>query len=326
MTVNNLAAKLVGAALSAAVLAQAVPASASAAAATATATPFTHVRVADHFDLAVGQQPENIALEPHGAVDLTMSAARQVVRVNPDGTKRVLATLPVPADGGVHTPVLGFPLLTGLVRAHDGTLYFLYATGTSDLTGLWRLTPGGSAERITPLPAGGLPNGLGLDPATGELYATDSVLGTVWRMTTRGGAATAWATGPDLASTGFLGANGLKIHEGAVWVSNLDEGTVVRIPIRHDGSAGAPEIKATGLPGIDDFDFLGRSDRIVAAINTNNEVALIQPDGSHTIVLTGKDGLEGPTSIAVRDDTVYIASASYILKQDPNLITAHLRF
>jgi hypothetical protein len=39
-----------------------------------------------------------------------------------------------------------------------------------------------------------------------------------------------------------------------------------------------------------------------------------------------KNGLSGPTSIAVRGDTVYIASASYILKADPNLIVAHLSF
>jgi hypothetical protein len=316
----NLSAKLLSAALSAAALTQAAPASAATA-----ADAFTHVRLADHFDMAAGQRPENIALEPHGAVDLTMSAARQVVRVYADGTRQVLATLPAPADGGVHTPALGFPLVTGLVRTHDGTLYFLYATGTSDLTGLWRLAPGGTAERITALPANGLPNGLGLDSATGDLYATDSILGTIWRMPIGGGAATAWATGPDLASDGFLGANGLKVHRGAVWVSNLDQGTVLRIPIRHDGSAGAPQIKATGLAGIDDFDFTGHGDQIVAAIDPQNEVALIQPDGSHTIVLTGKDGLEGPTSIAVRGNTVYIPSASYILNADPNLITAHLR-
>lgn len=177
-----------GLALSATVLTQTIPALA--------ATPtsgFTKVRIAEHFDLATGQQPENIALEPRGAVDLNMSVARQVVRLYLDGRRQVLAQLPLPADGGVHTPLLGFPLITGLVRDDDGTLYFLYAAGTSDQTGLWRLRPGGTPERITALPANSLPNGLGLDPVRGELYSADSALSTVWRMPLSGGVATAWA-------------------------------------------------------------------------------------------------------------------------------------
>ncbi|WP_406451265.1 SMP-30/gluconolactonase/LRE family protein [Streptomyces sp. NBC_01622] len=314
------AAKLIGTALSAAALAQTVPAVAA-----TPSNPFTKVRIAAHFDLAAGQQPENIALEPHGAIDLNQAVAHQVARLHPDGRREVLATLPAPADGGVHTPLLGFALLTGLVRADDGTLYFLYVTGTSDLTGLWRLKPGGTPKRITPLSADSVPNGLGLDRATGEFYSADSALSTVWRMPIGGGAATAWATGPELAPHGTLGANGLKVHQGAVWVTNTSLGTIIRIPIRRNGSAGAFQTKATGLDGIDDFQFIGHSDRIIAALDSQNEVAIIEPDGNQTIALTGKDGLENPTSIAIRGHTVYITSATWALRKDPNLIIAHLR-
>ncbi|MEZ0091839.1 SMP-30/gluconolactonase/LRE family protein [Streptacidiphilus sp. EB129] len=311
--------KVVGLAVSAAVLVLTVPAQAD------TPTPgFTHVHIADHFDLAAGQQPENIALEPDGAVDLSMSVARQVVRLHPDGRQQVLAQLPPPADGGVHTPLLGFPLVAGLVRTDDGTLYFLYATGTADLTGLWRLRPGGTPERITALPADSLPNGLGLDPVQGEFYSADSALGTVWRMPISGGVATAWTVGPELAPRGTLGANGLKVHHGAVWVTNLALGTILRIPIRRDGAAGPFETRATGLPGIDDFAFIPHSNRIVAALDSQNKVAIVEPDGSYTAVLTGQDGLENPTSVAVRGNTVYIPSAAWTLRKDPNLITAQL--
>ncbi|MFF8860835.1 hypothetical protein ACF08B_02175 [Streptomyces sp. NPDC015139] len=72
---------------------------------------------------------------------------------------------------------MGFPLTVGIVRAHDGTLYFLYATGTRDLTGVWRLRPGGEPQRIAALPANGLPNGLALDTRTRMLCITDFVLG-----------------------------------------------------------------------------------------------------------------------------------------------------
>jgi hypothetical protein len=138
------------------------------------------------------------------------------------------------------------------------------------------------------------------------------------------GRPTAWSTGTELASTGFLGVNGLKIHKGAVWASNLDKGTVVRIPIRHGGGAGAVETKASDLAGIDDFAFVGRGDRLLAALDQPNKVALVEPDGTHTTVLTAEDGLQNPTSVAVRGDTIYVPSAAYSTRKDPNLLLASI--
>ncbi|WP_410660431.1 hypothetical protein [Amycolatopsis sp. lyj-112] len=295
----------------------AVPASAASA-------PLCGARIAVHFDLAAGQTPENIALAPGGAADVTFAAGRQIAEVAPGGGIRVLATLPKPADGGVRTPVLGFPLTVGITRAGDGTLYFLYATGTSDLTGVWRLRPGGRPQRIAALPAAGLPNGLALDPHTGTLYVTDSVLGTIWRVPATGGIATVWSAAPELAAGGFLGVNGLKLRGGAVWATNLDRGTVLRIPIRRDGRAGEVRTVASGLPGIDDFAFTGRGDQLLAALNGPSEVALVQPDGSHSTVLTAADGLQNPTSVALRGNMVYVLSAAYVTGNDPNLVVAHL--
>ncbi|WP_381568776.1 SMP-30/gluconolactonase/LRE family protein [Streptomyces eurythermus] len=281
------------------------------------------LRFLAHLDTAEGQRPENITLEPGGAAVVTFAYSRQVARITPDGTVHVLATLPEPPAGSV-TPALSSPFLGGIVRAHDGTLYFLYATGSADLTGLWRLRPGSTPRRIAALPADGLPNGLALDERAGALYAADSVLGTVWRIPLSGGRATRWADAPELDATGFLGANGVKAHDGAVWVSNLDQGTVVRIPLTPRGTAGPVQTRATGLPGIDDFAFTGQGDTLLAAVNAANEVARVEPDGSHHTVLTGTDGLQNPTSLAVRGRTAYIASGAYFTDEDPNLLTARI--
>ncbi|MGW1244504.1 hypothetical protein [Streptomyces bobili] len=308
--------------LTAAAIAVAMSAPAPVSAAT---PPLDHARTAVHFDLAKGRTPENIALASDGTAYVTFAKARQIAAVSRRGDVRILATLPAPADGGVHTPALRFPLTTGIVRAHDGTLYFLYATGTADLTGVWRLRPGGRPQRIAALPATGLPNGLALDARTRALYVTDSALGTIWRVPASGGTATAWSTDPALAPAGFLGANGLKIHNGAVWATNLDKGTIVRIPILPGQRAGTAQVTATGLTGIDDFAFTGRGDdQIIAALNTVNEVALIRPDRTRTTVLTAADGLQGPTSIALRGNTVHVLSAAYLTAKDPNLLLARL--
>ena len=87
---------------------------------------------------------------------------------------------------------------------------------------------------------------------------------------------------------------------------------------------GAVEVRANGLPSIDDFAFTGVGDTLLAA-RDDNEVDLVRPDGSHVPVLTGADGLQTPTSVAVAGSTIYVPSAAYLTNRDPNLIEARLR-
>ena len=296
------------------------------ASATGAGSPVTAVRsrIAVHFDLAKGQMPENVALSPRGTAYVTFAAARQVAAVTPAGTVRVLATMAAPADGGSNTPVLTFALTTGIVRHHNGTLYFLYASGDAGSTGLYRLRPGGTPQRIAALPATGLPNGLALDERTGTFYLTDSVLGTISTVPLGGGAATVWSSAPELAATGFLGANGIKVRHGAVWATNLDKGTLLRIPVRH-GKPEAVQLKASNLVGIDDIAFVGNGDeQVLAALNAPSTVVSIDAAGRATTVLSAADGLQNPTSVAVRGSSAYVLSAAYTTAKDPNLLLATL--
>ena len=298
---------------------------ATAVTASAATEPVSNPRILIHYDLASGQQPENVALEPDGNLDVVLSIAGQVERVTPAGQRQLLATLPAPSDGGVNTPILGHSLATGLVRTADGTLYIGYAAGHDDLTGIWRVRPGGTPTRIVPLTAGSFPNGMALDERTGTLYIADSTRETIWRVPITGGTPTAWLSGPELKRSTGLGPNGLRIHNAAVWLSNSDQGTLLRVPVEGNGRAGAVETKATGLPFFpDDFAFIGHTDKIIVALNLANEVALVQPNGSHTIVLTGADGLEGPTAIAIRHGELYVLSAAFLLQKDPNILVADL--
>src|SRR5215469_7488088 len=76
----------------------------------------TGAHIVVHFSLPAGQQPENIALEPGGAADLTFAFTGQVVRVTRGGLIQPLATLPAPPTGA-GAPVLGAPFTAGIVRA-----------------------------------------------------------------------------------------------------------------------------------------------------------------------------------------------------------------
>ncbi|WP_228718535.1 hypothetical protein [Kitasatospora acidiphila] len=304
------------------------------------AAPADSAHFAD-FTFTAGQTPENIAAEPDGSVDVTFSLARQVVRVTGQGEPQILAEMPLPDNGGGSTPLLGHPVTMGLVRTQDGTLYFLYASGyayragqndNDAVTGVYRLRPGTTTpELIAPLPADSLPNGLALDQRSGQLYITDSaartddagdLVGTVWTVPSTGGTPTAFASAPELGAKGF-GANGLKIHDHAVWVTNSGKGTILHLPVLPGNRAGAVEVRATGLDTIDDFTFTGHGDEILAAVNGSDEVVRVRPDGCWTALpLTG---LENPTSLAIHDGTVYVASAAYFKKDPhPNILTTRL--
>jgi streptogramin lyase len=264
------------------------------------------------LDLAAGQQPENIALEPDGSADLTFAYTGEIGRVTPGGQVRVIARIPVPDDGDV--PVVHRKLfLGGIVRAPGGDLYVAVSTGTP-ATGLYRIRPGSPPVQVAALPPSGFQNGVARDPATGDLYVADSFSSTVWRISR--GRVTAFATGELLAPVSGFGANGIKVHAGAVWVSNLDRGTLVRFPL----TGGPGRVAATGLGPVDDFAFHGGT--VVAAINQENRVVTVGRDGVKTILSTS-DGLANPTAVAVRDDTVYVTDGAYF-GGSPNLLQATL--
>ncbi|MEV4576562.1 hypothetical protein AB0K16_25260 [Nonomuraea jabiensis] len=112
------------------------------------------------------------------------------------------------------------------------------------------------------------------------------------------------------------------MRHGAVWVTNLDRGTLLRIPIDR-GRPGPARVKAAGLAGIDDIAFAGTGDdHIIAALNGPNKVVRIDAAGRAKTLLTAAAGLQNPTSVAVRDRTVYVLSAAYTTATDPNLMLA----
>lgn len=189
------------------------------AASSAATEPLSAPGIVAHFKQSAKQAPENFTLLPNGDFDVAFSSAHQVARVTPRGATKVLATLPVPANGGTKTPELGAAATAGIERAPNGTVYFTYSTGTAGLTGIWRLNGHRAPTRIAKLPgahgAHAFLNGLALDPRTNTLYATDTAAGVVWRVPTRGGTATKWASGKQLKQV-----DGLKIHNGAVWVGS----------------------------------------------------------------------------------------------------------
>ena len=105
-----------------------------------------------------------------------------------------------------------------------------------------------------------------------------------------------------------IGANGIAYRHGALLVNNTERNVVVRIPIKHHGGPGTPDVLATvpdlvptpptGPPFLDGLalDFWGNM--YVPVIN-QSRVVKISADGSKVETLaTADDGLDFPASLA----------------------------
>lgn len=210
---------------------------------------------------------------------------------------------------------------SGIARDRDGTTCCNVVSDDASRAGVWKLPPGGALRRVAALPTDGLPNGLALDRAGHTLYVADSNKGTVRAVPASGGKATVWLTDPALAADPSgpvpLGANGLRFHRGAVWVSDLAKGTLLRIPVTATGAPGRIRTVTSGLTGVDDFNFLNDgTDTVFAAQNGLNQVAVVHPDGATETVLTASDGLDSPTSVAVRGNRLYVTNVGFAEPHD----------
>ncbi|MGI5459628.1 SMP-30/gluconolactonase/LRE family protein [Streptomyces sp. CA-249302] len=302
--------------------ASAVLVSVPSAVAAATPTPqpqrvITDVRTVAAFDYAAGEIPENITVNPDRSVTLSMIGAAAgkapaLVRVSPSGHRTVLATS-AQGDG-----------ITGNIRGKDGTVYYNVWSSSAARAGVWKIAPGKSPVRLAALPTDGLPNGMALDASGRTIYVADSLKSTVWAVPVAGGPAKAWLTNPALAPVTSeavpFGANGLRFHKGAVWVSNLAQDSLLRIPVTGNGKPGSIRVVTRNIDGVDDFSFLSdRSDVVFAAQNAPDKVSVVYPGGTVKTVLTGADGLASPSATAVSDGRLYVTDGGLNAPHDAQL-------
>jgi hypothetical protein len=276
----------------------------------------TDVRTVAAFAYAAGQQPESVSITRDGSLIVSMlgflvGKPPELVQVSPSGQQTILVTGPVGDAIG------------GNAIGRDGTIYYNVVSPDPSRSGVWRLAPYGAAQRITAMPAGQFLNGLTLDSSNRTLYVADSVASTIWTIPASGGEAKPWLVGPALApspsGTG-IGANGIEYHNGAVWFSNTDQGTLLRVPITASGAPGPTHLIAGNLTGIDDFTFLSnRSDVAFAALNFQNTLAVVYPDGRTRIVLDAANGLDSPTNTAIRGTRIYITNSGLAAPNNASL-------
>jgi sugar lactone lactonase YvrE len=254
------------------------------------------------FDPAAGELPEGVATRD-GFAYVGFAPLGEIAKVDlGTGAKSHFAKLPKPV------PNKGF--MTGLTFGPDGLLYAaLVSFDPSVQPGIYRVSAaGGDASLFAKDPKMVFPNGLVFDSA-GALFVTDSAAGTIFKIA-HSGAVTPWASSALLAGDPAqcggsgnpfqIGANGLAERGGAFFATNTDKGSIVRVAINPDGSAGAPAIAVgpdcAALAGADGLTVDPRGD-LVVAVNRQDKVVRVAKAGSIDVVTTGGP-VDFPASLA----------------------------
>ena len=253
------------------------------------------VSVVVDYDPARGQLPEGVAVDKRGDVFTSLSPLGQVWKVSRDGTQSLLAQVVPPGAGNG---------VVGLAVDAPGNVYVGAATLDPATSGVYKIARDGSFVRLPGTGAIAFPNGIALDKR-GNVYVTDTIGGSVWRVPASGEPATEWFESPLLlgdGSFGFgfpLGANGIAYRHNEIVVGNTEAGRLVRIPINPDGSAGSASILAESLAllavdGIT-FDVHGN---VWACVIAQSTIVQVSPTGVVTTVATAADGLDWASSLA----------------------------
>ena len=234
----------------------------------------------------------------------------------------------VARDGSRRTfgPRFDIPtgILTGVAADSAGRVYVGYDSGARrPRPGVMRVSPDGSVARMMTLPVGAFPNGVTL--AGGRLLVSDSANGAIYvgSATRPSTPAKPWFQSrlllPGADPSMAIGANGVAVRDGSVYVASWARGLVLRIRTTSTGQASTASVLARGprlveADGIA-FDRLGR---LWVTVNTG-ALLVVDPSGRVTRVPLPAGTLDYPTQAIARGDDVYVLNGSFD-NSTPNLL------
>jgi sugar lactone lactonase YvrE len=232
---------------------------------------------------------ENLSVDPEGRLLFTSYFDMRLMAWDGAGEPAPLVTL------DVHPVAVLARADDIILSAHgksfaDGPAF----TATNQLLVLDRK---GAVTKRVAAPDALFLNGM-VEIAPDILLVADSLAGKIWRFDVESGAISTWLADPLLAADPAKpsqkpGANGLKVHDGWLYISNSARGTIHRVALDGDLPQGPLELFAT--PGsVDDFTFL--ADGTIAAASHGRQLFRIGQDGQVTDILA--DGCDACTSVA----------------------------
>jgi len=241
-----------------------------------------------------------------GVSDNLPSGRCQIVRFTPDGKqKKVVANFPpeICANG----------FLLGVAFDEENRLHVAVDSGSPGPSpGVYRVGDDGAITRVLSLPADSFPNGLAF--YDGDMYVSDTTLGAIWKKRPHDStvATVPWYQNISLLAPSGFGANGIAFYQNTLYIgvycadtgTECSTGSMVRLPILHDGSPGVLEIvvqpdpRLAGVDGIA-FDVTGR---IWFTVNYGSDglggkLGTLDEDGKLRILADSPGWLDYPTMV-----------------------------
>lgn len=249
------------------------------------------------------ESPESIAVDAAGNLYLGL-ATGEIRRVTPAGAASLFATIPEP----------GAPKALGVKFDATGTLY------VASLSAVWKVTPAGVVSQFSTVPGHTILNDFAVD-RNGNVFVSDPRGFAIYKVAPNGDSQ-AWATAatePLLQprTTFFpaaLSVNGLAFDaRGDLYGVCTQAGRLLRFPVNSDGSAGRAQVVAESdaLAGADGLIIDPVSGNFIVAVNIQNKVAVVTPQGEISTLVAGGP-LAIPTSTALgragAERTLYICN------------------
>lgn len=241
--------------------------------------------------LPKGNFLENITVGPDGAFYITSYVAREILRYHPDDGLRRFAGLDVypigidfDTDGTAYISAHQISLLSGKDFRSSNVIYKMDIKGRTEL---WKAVK--DAKFF---------NGV-LSLSPGQLAIADSAAGVVWKINVKANTVEPWIRDqrlkPVSPSSHTPAANGLKIFNKHLYISNLDRQTLMRTTISESGAVGKLEMVYKNIP-IDDFAF---SENGTLYTTTHEDTVLrTRPNGERQVIAGIEQGVLGNTAVA----------------------------
>jgi sugar lactone lactonase YvrE len=239
----------------------------------------------------VGTFFENIALGADGAFYITDYTGKRIVRfTDNDGLK-------------TYAEVDAHPL--GIIVDTDNTVYFtaqektLFGGGGTfhNANRIYRIRSGSKPELFLQSADAHFLNGM-LRIAPGRFLIADSRGGVIWELAAAKGRLSKFLVSPLLDTSDDKiptpGANGIKINNGYLYISNTIRGTFVRVKFGEDMKPGEPEVWLENARA-DDFDF---SPSGVLYFTTHRDKIMRIIDGKPQEFAGGGTSIVGNTALA----------------------------